>query len=221
MCARFTQTGWSHDWKAFYYAGHDHYPDFKPGYNIAPTDPAAVLRADGEGQRELVGMRWGLIPFWAKQKKVGFANINARAETVATKPAFRDAFKRHRCIVPMDGYYEWRTLPDGKQPYLVKGDEPLAAAGLWDSWNDPETGDKLETFTIITTSAAASVQSLHDRMPVFLPFARLDVWLAPDTPAEIAEKLLLPFDGLRFRPVSRRMSNSKNKAPEDVVPIAE
>jgi putative SOS response-associated peptidase YedK len=121
----------------------------------------------------------------------------------------------------MDGYYEWKTLPDGKQPYLVRGEEPLAAAGLWDSWKDPKTGAKVETFTIITTDAAPSVQSLHDRMPVFLPVNKIGLWLAPDTPVEIAEKFLLPLDGLRFGPVNRRMSNSKNKEPEDAAPIDE
>lgn len=220
MCARFTQTSYSHDWKAFY--GADELGDsFVPGYNIAPTDPAAVVKADAEGERVLVGMRWGLIPFWAKEKKVSFANINARADSVDTKPAFRDAFKHHRCIVPMDAYYEWRTLADGKQPFRIEGSEPLAAAALWDVWKDPKTGERLETFTIITTDAAASVRALHDRMPVILPLAKLGLWLARDTPLDIAKQMLLPLDGLRFRPVSRRMNNSKNKARDDAAPIDE
>jgi putative SOS response-associated peptidase YedK len=218
MCARFPQTGWSHDWKAFY--GVDELgDDFVPGYNIAPTDTATVVRADKEGERVLVGMRWGLIPSWAKDRKVGFANFNARAETVATKPAFRSAFQRRRCVIPVDGYYEWRAMPDGKQPFLVQADEPLAAAGLWEVWKDPTTQERVDTFTIITTDAAPSVRELHDRMPVFLPLGKHGFWLDPQTPIEVAQQMLLPLDGLRFRPVSRRMNNSKNKAREDAEPV--
>lgn len=209
MCARFTQTSWSHDWRAFYDVAD--FPDFRPGWNVAPTRKIAAIRVDAGGERMLVGLRWGLIPSWAKDKKIGSACINARAETVATKPAFRTAFKRRRCIIPMDGYYEWRTEAGAKHPYLVQGAEPLAVAGLWERWTDPATDEILETCTVITTESAPDLRALQDRMPVILAGEKQRrQWLDLATPAEVLGQLLLPLEGLHYRPVSKRVNKVGN-----------
>jgi putative SOS response-associated peptidase YedK len=151
--------------------------DLKPRYNAAPTDVMPVCRLDRSGQREIAVLRWGLIPFWANDPKVGFKSINARAETVATAPAFRDAFKRHRCLVPANGFYEWKKLAGGgKQPYLIqmRDGTPFSFAGLWDRWNKGEA--PIESFTIITGEPNSLVADLHDRMPVILDPADYDAW---------------------------------------------
>jgi putative SOS response-associated peptidase YedK len=216
MCGRFKRTSWSHDWKAFYGVDHDELEDAqKPSFNIAPTQVIAVVRADDEGERHLVGMRWGLIPSWAKDKKIGNKLINARADGIVTKPSFRAAFKRRRCLVPMDAYYEWRDGPDGKVPYLVERADhaPLAAAGLWETWRDPATDEKIETTTIITTESPDALRTLHDRMPVFIAPERFGRWLAQDTPPEVAAQLLLPTADLVMRRVSKRLNNPRNDDP--------
>src|SRR5438067_5842478 len=130
-------------------------PNAAPNYNAAPTDTLPVVRLDRDGRRSLDLLRWGLIPYWAKDPKIGTQCINAMAETVATKPAFRDAFARgQRCIVPVDGFYEWKKLSTGKQPYAIVGADglPLALAGLWERWRDQAGGDTVQTFTIVTTT---------------------------------------------------------------------
>src|SRR5881227_2284054 len=129
-------------------------PNAAPTYNGAPTDTLPVVRLDHDGRWSLDLLRWGLVPWWAKDIKIGARCINAMAETVATRPAFRDAFaRRQRCIVPVDAFYEWKKMPAGKQPYAIVGADglPLAMAGLWERWKDRSTGDTVQTFTIITT----------------------------------------------------------------------
>lgn len=144
-------------------------PDVQPRYNIAPTQPVAVVRRIDRG-RELSMLRWGLVPSWAKDPKIGARMINARAETVATKPAFRTALRRRRCLVPADGFYEWAKSAGGtKQPhYITRRDgRPFAFAGLWESWDGPD-GSSIESCTIVTTEANDLVGRIHDRMPVIL-----------------------------------------------------
>ncbi len=184
-------------------------------YNIAPTQDVPVLRADGSGQTELLLMRWGLIPSWAKDAAIGARMINARIETAAEKPSFRSAFRRRRCIIPSDGFYEWKTRGDGKQPYRIcLGDMGVFAfAGLWEGWQDPAGGEVLSC-SILTTEASARLQPIHHRMPVILKPDQYPVWLDPagDPPADIAT----PFDDDRMQtyPVSRAVNKPVNDSPE-------
>src|SRR5437867_2679230 len=163
-----------------------------PRSNVAPTEDAPVVRLRN-GERELVQLRWGLIPYWSKDAKIAYSTINAAGETVATKPAFRDAFTRRRCLVATDGFYEWLKLEDGgKQPYriVMKDREPFGLAGLWERWKPGGDAEPLETFTIITTAPNAVCAPIHNRMPVVIAPSDFDAWL---TAAPGSEGLLLPF----------------------------
>ena len=188
-------------------------------YNIAPTQEAPVIRLakDGDGgerPRELAMLRWGLVPSWAKDLAVGNKMINARAESVAEKPAFRKALEKRRCIVPATGFYEWTGAPGQKQPHAVTfADHPLFGfAGLWERWKDA-SGAPIDTFAIVTTDANETVASIHDRMPVIIPADKTDVWLQGET-AE-AVKLLTPHAGATtIRAVTRRMSDPRAEGPE-------
>jgi putative SOS response-associated peptidase YedK len=173
-------------------------PNVRQRYNAAPTqDLPVVLRDPKSGERRLEALRWGLIPFWAKDVKIFYSTINAMAESVATKPAFRDAFKRRRCLVPADGFYEWQKR-DGntKQPYrIVMADgSPMAFAGVWKRWTDPACGETVRSFIILTTSANALCAPIHNRMPVIVDPADWQTWLgeAPATSQEL-RALLRPF----------------------------
>jgi putative SOS response-associated peptidase YedK len=182
-------------------------------YNIAPTQLAPVVRAR-DGARELASLRWGLVPPWANALTVGTRMINARAEGVADKPAFRDAVRSRRCIVPATGFYEWKGAPGRKQPYAITlPDRSLFGfAGLWETWR-PAAGEAVETFTIVTTDASAAVAGIHDRMPVILPREAEDAWLSGDP--EDARALLVPYAGpISLRAVSRLVSSPKNDVPE-------
>ena len=183
-------------------------------FNIAPTQPAPVIRVDKQGVREVALLRWGLVPFWAKDLAVGTKMINARAEGVETKPAFRAAMRQRRCLVPATGFFEWKGAPGCKQPYAITlPDRPLFAfAGLWETWK-PREGETVETFTIVTTDANESVAQIHDRMPVILPRDSEDAWLRGE-PLE-ACTLLTPYSGaVNLRAVSRVVSSVKNDVPE-------
>ncbi len=183
-------------------------------YNIAPTQPAPVVRPEGAGARVAAMCRWGLVPFWAKDLKVGSRMINARAETLAEKPAFRQALRERRCIVPASGFFEWKGAPGHKQAFAITVPErPLFAfAGLWERWK-PADGETVETFTIVTTDANASVAPIHDRMPVILPESAYDTWLF-GTPEE-ALALLEPYaHPVATRPIGSRVGNSRNDTPE-------
>jgi putative SOS response-associated peptidase YedK len=157
-------------------------------YNVAPQTFQPVVRLNREGQREIALLRWGLIPYWAKNPKIGLSTINAKAETVATAPAFRDAFARRRCLVPADAFYEWQKLdPKHKQPFAIAlaSREPYGFAGLWERWKDPDTKQWLETFSIITTDPNELVEPLHNRMPVIIERKDYARWLGgPSFPAE-------------------------------------
>ena len=184
-------------------------------FNIAPTQDAPVVRVDREGNRELAVLRWGLVPFWAKDLKVGTTMINARSEGIETKPAFREALKSRRCIVPATGFFEWRgERPGRKQPFAITVPEmPLFGfAGLWERWK-PAQGDPVETFTIVTADANETVAQVHDRMPVILPMDAIDTWLTG--PADAAQALLEPYGGaVALRPVGTFVSNVNNEGPE-------
>src|SRR3984893_7828909 len=163
-------------------------PNIAASWNVAPTDPLPIVRYDAKaGERSLDVMRWGLVPFWAKDLKVGFSNINAKAEGIEGKPAFREAFQRRRCLVPVDNFYEWKKTANGKQPYAIAlADRRLMAlAGLWENWRSP-AGEWVRSFAIITTSPNELCAELHDRMPVILARDNWSVWLGeePANPAQ-------------------------------------
>jgi putative SOS response-associated peptidase YedK len=208
MCGRFTQHyTWREIQELYGLVGAAR--NVEPRYNIAPTDRIDVV-VQRDGGRELVPMRWGLIPWWWKKALKDLpSTFNARAETVADKPMFRDAFKRGRCIVPASGYYEWRATAAGKQPYYITASDgaPLSIAGLWDTWKAPENGaDRVLSCTMIVTAANAFTRGIHDRMPVLLDKADVGPWLSGAGGAD----LLKPAadTALRMWPVSRRVNRS-------------
>lgn len=186
-----------------------------PRFNIAPTQDAPVVRQDDDGTRMLVLLRWGLIPSWAKDISMGARMINARSETVEEKPVFRAAFRRRRCLVPADGFFEWRKEGAAKQPYYfsMKGGNPFAFAGLWDAYESPDA--YLETYTILTCEANETVEPIHHRMPVILPPDLYAKWLQPGSPEGELKALLRPYpeDDLQVYPVSRMVNSPSNDSP--------
>jgi putative SOS response-associated peptidase YedK len=200
-------------------------PEVEPRWNIAPTQFVPAVRADEAGRRSLSMLYWGLVPGWAKEKAIGARMINARAETLAEKPSFRSAFKRRRCLVLADGYYEWQRSGAVKQPYYIRlaSGEPFAMAGLWERWRDPESGSPLESCTIVTTTPAAAIAHLHDRMPVILAPESYGIWLAPDREQSVEIDRLLGPSGLDLAagPVGRQVNNARNDGPDLVEPLAE
>jgi len=185
----------------------------KPRYNIAPTQDIAAIREAGS-ERELVMLRWGLVPFWAKDRSIGNRMINARAETVAEKPSYRAAFRHRRCVVLADGFYEWRRENDAKTPYYISlaSGEPFGLAGLWENWTDKETGESLQTTTLITTEANEFMQPLHHRMPVILRSDTASDWLAGS--ADVLQQLPERTPELTAWPVDRRVNNARNEGAE-------
>lgn len=222
MCGRFTHM---YTWKEI----HDlstlttRPMDLGRSFNVAPTQESPVVRAEESGRR-LDLLRWGLVPSWAKELAIGNSLINARAETVATKPAFRAAFKSRRCLVPASGFFEWTKLEGGKrkQPFYIRlaSEEPMFFAGLWEKWAPPE-GEAVETYTIITTRPNALTEQYHDRMPVILDPSDFGTWLDPKAPTDSVAELLRPCppELLMAYPVSTVVNSPKNNAPECVVPI--
>jgi putative SOS response-associated peptidase YedK len=165
-------------------------------YNVAPQTFQPVVRLNRDGRREIALLRWGLIPYWAKNPKIGLSTINAKAETVPTAPAFRDAFARRRCLVPADAFYEWQKLdPKHKQPFAIAlaSREPYGFAGLWERWRDPDTNEWLETFSIITTEPNELVEPLHNRMPVIIERKDYARWLGGPAFPEPPLDLLRPY----------------------------
>jgi len=196
-------------------------PDLSPRYNIAPSQPAPVVRLGSDsGQRELVLLRWGLVPSWAKDPSAGSRMINARGETVATKPSFRSAFRRRRCLVIADGYYEWKKLGRRKQPFYIRmvDERPFAVAGLWEQWlgGTDDANPPFESCTIITTQANELTRDIHHRMPVMLAPEDQPLWLDPlIEDRQRLEPLLRPFfsDELVMDPVSTYVNSPRNDDP--------
>lgn len=191
-------------------------------YNIAPTQPVAVITNDDP--KALTFYRWGLIPSWAKDMKIGNQMINARSESVHEKPAFRSAFKRRRCLIPADGFYEWRKEGSDKIPMFIHlKDRPIfAMAGLWEIWNSPE-GDEIRTCTILTTDANSFMETIHNRMPVILRKEDYAFWLSPqEEPVPALQALLKPFDpdAMTAYPVSKMVNRPNNDTPELLKPVA-
>ncbi len=199
--------------------------EFEPRYNIAPSQPVPIVRSDAEGNRQWATVRWGLIPSWAKDAKIGNRLINARAETAADKPSFRSAYKHRRCLLPADGFFEWVKGPGGKQPNYIRfaDGRPFSFAGLWESWKPPE-GETVESCTILTTRPNDLIGALHDRMPVILPPERFSDWLAngPLGP-DAAEAMLIPHpaEGMEAVPVSTLVNSPKNDGPGCIEPVEE
>ena len=184
-------------------------------FNIAPTQSAPVVRLAADGTREIAMLRWGLVPYWAKDPAVGTKMINARCEGVEAKPAFRAAIEKRRCIVPATGFFEWKGVAGRKQPFAITLPDRhvFGFAGLWERWKPREGGEPMETFTIVTTDANPAVAEIHDRMPVILPKEAEERWLRGD-PLD-ACRLLTPYSGaVSLRAVSTRVSNVNNEGPE-------
>ena len=183
----------------------------EPRYNIAPTQAIAAIRKDDDDGRELTTLRWGLVPSWAKDPSIGNRMINARAETVAEKPAFRAAYRRRRCLVLADGFYEWRKEGSGKIPYFVSlaSAAPFAFAGLWEHWCSKDSGESIQSATLITAAADEFMSSLHHRMPVILTPATADRWLAGDD--DLIEYAASHGPKRKAWPVARTVNNPRNE----------
>lgn len=200
-------------------------PSVAPRYNIAPTQKSLVVRHAEDGAREAAFTRWGLVPAWANDEDIGQKCINARSETAADKPAFRAAFKRRRCLVPADGFYEWAPGKPKKRPHLIRlsgGDAPFAMAGLWERW-EPEGRDPVETFTILTTEANDVLAPLHDRMPAMVAPPDVEAWLAPEPlEGDLAQRWAHPWPGKLFEvlEVTTAVNDVRRDGPECVTPIS-
>jgi putative SOS response-associated peptidase YedK len=219
MCGRFARKSTQEVLADWFGLELEEMPWFAPSYNAAPQSiqPAVRLNRDS-GRREVVLLRWGLVPCWAKDAKIAYNTINARAEDVALKPTFREALKKRRCLVPADAFYEWQRLDlKTRRPFafaLASG-EPYAFAGLWESWR-PKDGAPLETFTILTTDPNQLMEPIHNRMPVILEPKGYDRWLDPGDPARPSVDLLCSYAAERMKawPVSDRVGNVRNNGPE-------
>jgi putative SOS response-associated peptidase YedK len=225
MCGRYTLSSPSDDLALLF--DLPELPLVPPRYNVAPTQEAAVVRVAAPGEpRRLDLLKWGLIPYWAKEAAIGNRMINARAESVAEKPAYRWSFRKKRCLIPATGFYEWQKLPGGKQPYLIRRQDgkPFAFAGLWSTWNDPERGEPVESFTILTTDANDLLRPIHNRMPVIVDPASFDVWLDPkEEDAAKLQPLLVPHavEGFEAFPVSRAVNSPAHDEPDCIEPLME
>ena len=222
MCGRYTFTSAPEAIRGLF--RYLEQPNFPPRFNIAPTQPIAIVRMV-DGVRHFALVRWGLLPSWVKDPKTVTLLINARGETVIEKPAFRAAMKRRRCLIPADGFYEWKALGARKQPYFIraKSGEPFAFAGLWETWTGPN-GEELETATIVTTKANRTLSPIHDRMPVIVPPEAFDLWLdsaAVDPTTASALIAPAPENLLEAYPVSTDVNRTANDNPKLVEPAAE
>ena len=222
MCGRYVSRSDKQRIAETFHAGivpEDYDPDFVPDYNVAPQTMQPVVRLNSDsGQRELVRMRWGFVPFWAKDTKIAYSTINARAETLTTSPVFREAVKRRRCLIPADAFFEWQKLDaKNKQPYAIalKDDSLFAFAGLWEAWRDKGNDRMLETYTIITTDPNELMEQFHTRMPAILPRPDYERWLAPARPPHLPVDLLRPYpaEEMKAWKVGKEVGNTRNNSP--------
>jgi len=191
MCGRFIITSPPEAFRALF--EYDEQPNFPPRYNVAPTQPIAIVRVVG-GKRQFALVRWGLLPSWVKDPKTFSLLINARGESAADKPAFRAAMRRRRCLIPVDGFYEWQNIGGRKRPFFIraKSGRPFAFAGLWETWTGPN-GEELETAAIVTTTANRALAPIHERMPVIVPPDAFGLWLnASEVDVHAAAALIVP-----------------------------
>ena len=227
MCGRYSLTTTTDAMRGLF--EFENLPNLPPRYNIAPTQQVPVVRAGRARVRELTLMRWGLIPRWAKDASMAAKMINARAETIAEKPSYRDAYQERRCLVPADGFYEWRREGEIKQPFRIgmKGGAPFAFAGLWECWTATETalwfteGEVIETVTIITTVANDKLRPIHPRMPVILPNDAFDNWLDAANDADTVQPLLksYPVEPMVYYRVGQTVNNSRTDSPLCIEPL--
>ena len=217
MCGRFTLTAPPAKIDDHFALVASAATEFVPRFNIAPSQPVATVTAEG-GSCQLTMRRWGLIPPWAKDEKIGNRQINARSETVADKPAFREAYRRRRCLIPADGFFEWSGPARSRQPYLIglSARDLFAFAGLWESWRDP-SGDAVESCAILTMPAGGRLRELHHRMPVVVAAKHYELWLDPKVGE--SERLGVAIaehgcDALRFFPVSERVNDVRVDDPQ-------
>jgi putative SOS response-associated peptidase YedK len=218
MCGRFARRSTQEVLADWFGVELEDMPWFGPSYNIAPQSTQPVVRLNANtGKREFALMRWGLIPYWAKDAKIGYSTINARAEDVASKPLYREALKNRRCLIPADAFYEWQKNVKAKQPFAfgMQNGEPYAFAGLWERWK-PKEGEPLETFTILTTDPNELAERVHDRMPVILDPHDYSRWMESGEPERLPIDLLRPYPAEKMRswPVSERVGNVRNDVPE-------
>jgi putative SOS response-associated peptidase YedK len=196
-------------------------PIMSPRFNVAPTQPVAVI--SNENPHELTFYKWGLIPSWSKDASIGSKMINARSESAAEKPSFRSAFKRRRCIIPADGFYEWRQHGGEKTPMFIhmKGQKVFGIAGLWEVWHSPDGGE-IRTCSILTTDANDFMQTIHNRMPVILHKEDYNLWLSPDEePTPVLQELMKPYSGdeLTAYAVSKMVNKPGNDTPDLIQPV--
>jgi putative SOS response-associated peptidase YedK len=228
MCGRFAQPRSPEELARIFHARPVAELD-GPQYNVAPTDPVAAV-VERHGDRVVDRFAWGLVPFFADSPRNAARLINARSETVESSPAFRDAYRRHRCIVPADAFYEWRRHRNPETGRVVRSEpfairrrdgEPLALAGLWAIWRNPESAERLYSCTILTTTPNATVERVHDRMPVILDADEWDAWLADETPLTELRPMLRPADDdpLEIYPVSPAVNNVRSEGAELLLPI--
>jgi putative SOS response-associated peptidase YedK len=218
MCGRYASSRRPEDLVSYFEVEEPPEEVLEPSWNVAPTDPVyAVVQRE---KRQLRVLRWGLVPSWSKDAKGGARLINARMESVKDKPAFRKAFATRRCLLPADGYYEWKQDGTTKQPYFVTAADPLAMAGLYEHWKSPE-GEWLSTCTVITTDAPDDLGEIHDRTPLLVPREKWALWLDPSVP-DPGEGLLVPGTPGRLEawPVGKEVGNVSNNGPELVEPIS-
>ncbi len=225
MCGRFTSTTPASALAAWFDAETD-LPDVPANYNVTPTSDVHVVIDDPTGHRRIESMFWGLVPSWAESPAIGSRLINARSETVAVKPSFRSAFRKRRCLIPVDGFYEWVTVPERskKQPVLISGvdAQPLAFAGIWEEWSRmPDRTDVLRSCSIITGPPNDLIAPLHDRMPMILARSTWDAWLDVESTVEELQDMLRPSPSsdLQWWPVSVRVNNVRNHDSSLIEPV--
>ena len=222
MCGRYSLISDLQDLaRQFEFDGTDF--EHSPRYNVAPTQ--SVLTVTNRGERRAECMRWGLIPSWAKDPSIGNRMINARGETVAQKPSFRNALQRRRCLVLADGFYEWQKVGKGKRPVriLLKSGEPFAFAGLWETWRNPQD-ETVRSCTIVTTQANELLRPIHERMPVILPRELEEFWLDGDvTDSAALTDILVPYpdDAMDYYEVSPLVNKATNDGPDLVIPVGQ
>ena len=219
MCGRFAFYSPSEATAALF--GATSSVEVKPRYNIAPTQYIAAVRLDEQDVRESVNLRWGLVPFWAKDPSIGNRMINARAETVAEKPSFRNAYRKRRCLVLADGFYEWRKEGDTKTPYFISlaDGSPFDFAGLWENWDSKESDESLQTTAIITTAASDFMAQLHQRMPVVLLPENARRWLGGDM--DLLSEVIGKPPSFQAWPVDRKVNNARNEGEELIDPAGD
>lgn len=223
MCGRFVQTQEAENYGSYFSVDTIQTDELLRSWNVAPTKSVYAV-AEHDGERQLGTFSWGLVPFWAKDRKIGARLINARIETAGMKPAFQDSFAARRCIVPADGFYEWEPKDRGKLPHYFYATDrrPLALAGLWTSWKDPESGEKVRTCTIMTGKPSELVAPIHDRMPVILPKTAWNAWLDPgirDRDVVSALVAALPAPDLSEHAVSTLVNLVANDVPDLITPL--